>query len=114
MRASFRLPIAVAAAAALVAVSVAGAEEDDKVVLTIGITNDFGSFNPLVGRRGAGLRVLGHPVRDSHGQGARRLRDHARSRRGVGGLDDGKTYTYTLREGLKWSDGEPLTAEDVA
>ena len=28
--------------------------------------------------------------------------------------DDGLTYTYTLREGLKWSDGEPLTADDVA
>jgi peptide/nickel transport system substrate-binding protein len=28
--------------------------------------------------------------------------------------DDGLTYTYTLREGLLWSDGEPLTAEDVA
>ncbi len=25
---------------------------------------------------------------------------------------DGKTYTFTLRENLKWSDGEPLTAED--
>ncbi|MFC7980882.1 ABC transporter substrate-binding protein [Streptomyces sp. NPDC057336] len=27
--------------------------------------------------------------------------------------DDGKTYTYTLRDGVKFSDGEPLTAEDV-
>ncbi|MGD1861219.1 MAG: ABC transporter substrate-binding protein [Leptolyngbyaceae cyanobacterium] len=27
--------------------------------------------------------------------------------------DDGLTYTFTLREGLKWSDGEPLTAADV-
>ncbi|HHU13166.1 MAG TPA: peptide ABC transporter substrate-binding protein [Clostridiaceae bacterium] len=26
--------------------------------------------------------------------------------------EDGKTYTFTLREGLKWSDGTPLTAED--
>ena len=26
--------------------------------------------------------------------------------------DDGLTYTFTLREGLTWSDGEPLTAED--
>ena len=26
--------------------------------------------------------------------------------------DDGLTYTFTLREGLAWSDGEPLTAED--
>lgn len=25
--------------------------------------------------------------------------------------DDGLTYTFTLREGLKWSDGEPVTAE---
>jgi peptide/nickel transport system substrate-binding protein len=28
--------------------------------------------------------------------------------------DGGKTWTYTLRDGLKWSDGQPLTAEDVA
>ncbi|MEE0785625.1 MAG: peptide ABC transporter substrate-binding protein, partial [Oscillospiraceae bacterium] len=26
--------------------------------------------------------------------------------------DDGLTYTFTLREGLTWSDGEPLTAGD--
>ena len=25
---------------------------------------------------------------------------------------DGKTYTFTLREGLKWHDGAPVTAED--
>ena len=30
------------------------------------------------------------------------------------GSDDGLTYTYTLREDLQWSDGEPLTAADVA
>jgi len=27
--------------------------------------------------------------------------------------DDAKTYTFHLRDGLQWSDGEPLTAEDV-
>jgi peptide/nickel transport system substrate-binding protein len=26
---------------------------------------------------------------------------------------DGKTFTFTLREGMKWSDGKPLTADDV-
>lgn len=26
--------------------------------------------------------------------------------------EDGLTYTFTLREGLKWSDGTPLTAQD--
>lgn len=27
--------------------------------------------------------------------------------------EDGRSVTYTLREGVKWSDGEPFTAEDV-
>lgn len=27
--------------------------------------------------------------------------------------DDGRTVTFVLREGLRWSDGEPLTADDV-
>ena len=31
---------------------------------------------------------------------------------GVENEDGTLTYTYTLREGLKWSDGEPLTAKD--
>ena len=28
--------------------------------------------------------------------------------------EDGLDYTFTIREGVKWHDGEPLTAEDVA
>ncbi|MFE1249359.1 ABC transporter substrate-binding protein [Streptomyces sp. NPDC058735] len=27
--------------------------------------------------------------------------------------DDGKTYTYTLREGLTWEDGKPITSKDI-
>lgn len=27
--------------------------------------------------------------------------------------DDARTYTFTLREGVKWSDGEPFTSEDI-
>lgn len=28
--------------------------------------------------------------------------------------DDGLTYTFTMKDGVKWSDGEPVTAGDVA
>src|SRR5699024_1131314 len=27
--------------------------------------------------------------------------------------EDGMTYTFTMKDGLKWSDGTPLTAKDV-
>ncbi|MFF1834654.1 ABC transporter substrate-binding protein [Streptomyces sp. NPDC058231] len=27
--------------------------------------------------------------------------------------DDGKTYTYTLRDGVSWEDGKPITSQDV-
>ena len=26
---------------------------------------------------------------------------------------DGKTWTFKMRKGMKWSDGEPITTEDV-
>ncbi len=26
--------------------------------------------------------------------------------------EDGLTYTFTLRDGIKWSNGDPVTAED--
>jgi len=29
-------------------------------------------------------------------------------------LDDGATYVFHMREGMRWSDGHPVTAEDVA
>src|SRR5581483_451241 len=28
--------------------------------------------------------------------------------------DDGKTWTFTLQDGAKWHDGQPVTSEDVA
>ena len=33
---------------------------------------------------------------------------------GVEPSDDAMTFTYTMRDGMKWSDGEPFTANDVA
>lgn len=37
---------------------------------------------------------------------------HARMAEGYAVSDDKKTYTITLRDGLMWHDGKPVTAED--
>jgi peptide/nickel transport system substrate-binding protein len=99
-------------ALALALAAGAGAQSDEKVVLTIG-TEDVDSFSPLVG-----VEVPDYEAWNLH---YATLTDKAADDFAtIPGLaesweasNDGKTYTYTLREGLEWSDGEPLTADDV-
>ncbi len=95
--------------------AVAGAQSDDeKIVLTVGLNDDVDTFNPIIG-----VEV---PNYDAWNLNYATLTDKAADDFATTpGLaesweasEDGKTYTYTLREGLVWSDGEPLTADDVA
>ncbi|MBK6885654.1 MAG: hypothetical protein IPH03_03815 [Tetrasphaera sp.] len=85
-----------------------------KRVLTVGIVNDIDSLNPLVGYVVEAYEVWGADVRLLTGYGQK---DFA----AVPGLAekwttsaDGKTWTYTIRSGVTWSDGTPLTARDAA
>ena len=83
--------------------------------LVMAQAGDPKTFNPIVGNDGATTDVIAGPVFSP-------LWDFDRhSQMGVPGLcerfersSDGLTYTFTLREGLLWSDGQPLTSEDVA
>jgi len=100
--------------AALAAVTVAGAAEDEKVVFTVGLTNDYDTLNPVVGVEVPDYEVWNlqyATVTDKATDDFATIPGFAESWEASA---DGKTYTYTLREGLKWSDGAPLTAEDVA
>lgn len=109
--------VALAVALVFVALGLSAAataqSDDEKIVLTVG-TEDVDSFNPLVG-----VEVPDYEAWNLH---YATLTDKAAADFAViPGLaesweasNDGKTYTYTLREGLKWSDGEPLTADDIA
>lgn len=90
------------------------AQEDAEVVLRIGLTQDWETLNPT-----AGFAVSEYEIWNVH---YATLTDKAAADFApIPGLAEswevsngGLTYTYKLREGLKWSDGEPLTAEDVA
>ncbi|HEY5890154.1 MAG TPA: ABC transporter substrate-binding protein, partial [Acidimicrobiia bacterium] len=98
--------------AALVAPA-AVAQDDSEVILRIGLTQDWETLNPT-----SGFAVSEYEVWNVH---YATLTDKAAADfEPIPGLaeswtasDDGLTYTYTLREDLKWSDGEPLTADDV-
>jgi len=101
--------------AALLTLSlVPAASAQDEVVLRIGLTQDWETLNPI-----SGFAVSEYEIWNIHY--ATLTNKAADDFSVIPGLaeswtasDDGLTYTYTLREGLTWSDGEPLTAEDVA
>ncbi|MEZ5255369.1 MAG: ABC transporter substrate-binding protein [Ilumatobacteraceae bacterium] len=90
------------------------AQEDPAVTLTIGLLQDLASPNVTQGYLVSDYEVWNLQYAT--------LTDFAAADLGViPGLaeswtasNDGLTYTYTLRDGLTWSDGEPLTADDVA
>ena len=104
--------LVVLVALGITGVATAQSDDDEKVVLTVG-TEDVDSFNPLVG-----VEVPDYEAWNLH---YATLTDKAADDFAtIPGLAEsweasngGKTYTYTLREGLKWSDGEPLTADDI-
>jgi len=88
-------------------------EEDDSVVLRIGDTQNWSSLNPT-----AGFLFADYEVWNMHyGTLTNKAADDFEVIPGLAesweASDDGLTYTYTLREGLTWSDGEPLTSDDV-
>ncbi len=90
------------------------AQDDSEVILRIGLTQDWETLNPT-----AGFAVSEYEIWNVHY--ATLTNKAAVDFDTTPGLaeswtasDDGLTYTYTLREGLLWSDGEPITAEDVA
>ncbi|HEX9645176.1 MAG TPA: ABC transporter substrate-binding protein [Acidimicrobiia bacterium] len=99
-------------ALALSLVPMASAQET--VTLRIGLTQDWETLNPI-----SGFTVSEYEIWNVHY--ATLTNKAAEDFATIPGLaeswevsDDGLTFTYTLREGLLWSDGEPLTADDVA
>jgi peptide/nickel transport system substrate-binding protein len=109
-----------AALALTVAVAVLGlaggasAQTGEKVVLTIGLTNDVDTLNPVVGVEVPDYEVWNMQYATLTDKAADDFATIPGLAESWEGSDDGLTYTYTLREGLKWSDGTPLTSEDVA
>jgi len=105
----------IAAVLAVSLVPIASAqEEDDQVTLRVGLTQDWEVLNPTSGYTVAAYEVWNlhyATLTDKAAEDFATIPGLAESWEEV---EPGIEYVYTLRDGLTWSDGEPLSAEDVA
>jgi len=84
-----------------------------KVVLRLGVSADADSLNPFVGYAGPAYEVWGLNYdqlvkSDVYGAPVPGVAESWET------SPDGLTWTFKIRQGAKWQDGEPLTAKDVA
>ena len=126
-RAALRLTVLllVVLAAVLVLAAAALASEPspsasaDQVVLKIGWTVEPDTLNPFIGWQNQDYEIwsINYSFLFGFGVSDKPTLDLAAEypTKENGGLSaDGKVWTIKLRPGVKWSDGEPLTADDVA
>jgi peptide/nickel transport system substrate-binding protein len=106
-----------AAAVALGAAGVAGnaqaSTDGGTVTLSVGVTQDIDSPNVTVGYTVAVYELWNLQYATLTDKAAADFSTIPGLAESWEASDDGLTYTYTLREGLLWSDGQPLTAADV-
>lgn len=103
------------AAVGTTAVTTARASSDDATVtLTVGLMQDIDSLNPTAGVLVSAYEAWNMQYATLTDKAADDFAIEPGLAESWKGSDDGLTWTYTLRDGLKWSDGEPLTADDVA
>ena len=92
----------------------------EKVVFTYGTPNDIDSFNPLVAVEAPAYTsfalqynlLLDFSTEDLSPIPAIATEVPTEENGGISA--DGLTWTFKIREGMAWSDGQPLTSADVA
>jgi peptide/nickel transport system substrate-binding protein len=89
------------------------ADSGGKITLKLGITNDPDSLNPFVGYENSAYEVwcLNYDFVIGYGPDGESVPGIAES---WDVSDDGKVWTFKIRQGATWQDGEPVTAKDVA
>lgn len=86
---------------------------DGKVVYRLGITQGYDGFNPFAHWSGPTWDVfrLSYDFLTWYNEDYEPVPDLATE---WSTSEDGRVWTFTIREGMQWSDGEPLTAHDIA
>jgi peptide/nickel transport system substrate-binding protein len=104
--------------AGLVAVSAQGQDEEGgggkQVVFDVGDPQGIDSMSPLIGVTVAAYEAWNIQYATLTDKAAKDFSIIPGLAESWEGSEDGLTWTYKLRPNMKWSDGKPLTAEDIA
>jgi peptide/nickel transport system substrate-binding protein len=84
-----------------------------KVVLRLGWTSDPDSLNPFTGYSISSYEIWALNYDKLGYNDAATLKDVPGLAESWSVSPDGKTWTFHIRKGVKWQDGQPLTARDV-
>jgi peptide/nickel transport system substrate-binding protein len=105
---------AVLAVGVLVVAVPAGSQTKKPVTFTVGDTQNIDSMNPIVGVTVPAYEAWNIQYATLTDKSPKDFSPIPGLAKSWTSSPDKKTWTYTLRPNLKWSDGQPLTAEDVA
>ena len=117
-----RLSAGLAALAAL-ALAIAGpnamagsasAAKDGKVTFTVALLNQPDSLNPFTGIEAESYEMWALMYDQMITYSLKDMSPQPGLAEGWDTSSDGLTWTFDLRDGVRWSDGKPLTAADIA
>ena len=87
---------------------------EDKTILRVGWTTDPDSLNPFIGVETSSYELFGLNYDYLTSWDAATLETRPGLAESWTSSADGKKWTFNLRQGVTWHDGEPFTADDVA
>jgi peptide/nickel transport system substrate-binding protein len=100
--------------AGLVAAGAQGQDDGKQVVFDVGDPQGIDSMSPLIGVTAAAYEAWNIQYATLTDKAAKDFSIIPGLAESWEGSEDGQTWTYKLHPNMKWSDGEPLTAEDIA
>ena len=96
------------------AAPVAASSHDDELIFRVGVLQDVDNLNPFKGITAAAYETYALMYDTLTGYAAQDFAPTPRLAESWTASEDGLTWTYKIREGVTFHDGEPLTADDVA
>ena len=115
MLAAFGLAACLAAAPLAAGTTAAGAApSEERSTFTVAILNEVDSFNPFLGIEAESYEMWALTYDYMITYSMEDMSPEPGLAESWETSDDGLTWTFDIREGVTWSDGEPLTAADIA